>query len=99
MAGLKVSYAEMDSAAKRLKAKRDSIVGELNEARSLVSSLVSGGFVTEKASGKFDQASEKFTKGAKTTIESLDDMGTFLTQTASALQKVDAEIASKISAS
>lgn len=98
MAGLKVSYSEMDAAATKLKAKRDSIVTELEDARKLVTSLVAGGFVTEKASGKFDQASEKFTRGAKTTIESLNEMATFLTQTAKALQQVDADIAAKITA-
>lgn len=93
---ISVSYSEMESAAARLAAQRVSIEQELQKARRQVQSLVQGGFVTQHASTKFDQASERFVRGATEVMSGLGDLSTYLQQTAKTMQEVDQNLARRI---
>ncbi|MCD7101838.1 WXG100 family type VII secretion target [Pseudoclavibacter sp. 13-3] len=98
MAGssISVSYDELQGAAARLESQKQTIIGELDRARSQIAELVGGGFVTQHASGKFNTATEQFVTGSQRAMEGLADLGQYLRQTASALQQVDQELASRI---
>jgi len=96
MANLNVTYEEMTSAAGRLTTGKDDIVGKLNELKSLVDGLVSGGYVTEKSSVAFSNAYQEFTTGATKTIEGLEGMSSFLKSASQALADTDQQLASAL---
>jgi len=96
MANLNVTYGDMTSAAQRLTAGKDDITAKLHELQSLVNNLVSGGFVTDTASGAFHSSYEEFTKGTTQAVNGLDGMSQFLNKAADALQNVDQQLAQGI---
>lgn len=93
---LSVSYEDLRGAAARLEATKESIVTALEQARSLIGDLVSQGFVTQHASGRFHTASERFVTGSRQAMEGLTELGRYLTQTSAALEQVDHDLAAKI---
>lgn len=96
MANINVSYAEMEQSASQLGAGRDEITEKLRMLQTQISNLVSSGFVTDQASGKFNAAYNEYTVGANTVVAKLSEIQNFLTQTASALREMDAQIAARI---
>lgn len=96
MANITVSYAEMQQAARQLGSGRDEITAKLQSMQLKIKELVSSGFATDKASGKFEAAYAEYTKGAKTVIQKLAEIESFLEQTAKAMAEMDAQIASRI---
>lgn len=96
MANLSVTYDDMKDAATRLKAGEQEINARLAQLRSLVDSLVSGGYVTDKSSVAFDRGYAEFTDGAKKTISGLDGMSTYLTKAAELLQQTDSDLANAL---
>ena len=96
MANLNVSYTEMTSRADQLAAGREEINTTLQRLQAQINALVTQGFTTDQASGRFQEAVNRFTAGATNTIGGLDDLAGFLRTTASTLQDVDAQIASRI---
>jgi len=96
MANITVSYAEMQQAAKHLGSGRDEITAKLQSMQTKIKELVSSGFVTDKASSRFEVAYAEYTKSAKTVILKLDEIETFLNQTAKAMAEMDAQIAGRI---
>ncbi|HWU47592.1 MAG TPA: WXG100 family type VII secretion target [Humibacter sp.] len=96
MANMNVTYGEMTDAANRLISGKDDITSKLHELQSLVNNLVSGGFVTDAASGAFHTSYEQFTKGTQQAVDGLDGMSQFLTKAADALQNVDQQLAKGI---
>lgn len=95
-AGMQVTYSEMEAAAGRLEAQRALIEQELKKAQAQVTTLVSGGFVTRHASGKFDTASQQFVRGATDVMQGLGDLAKYLKQTSSALEQADRDLAARI---
>lgn len=96
MANINVSYAEMEQAGTQLGSGREEISQKLQQMQQLISSLVSSGFVTDQASGKFNDAYADYTTGANTVIAKLSEIQSFLTQTAAAMRDMDAQIAARI---
>lgn len=96
MSNIRVSYGEMESAAARLGAGREEITGKLQGMQAQIQELVSSGFVTDQASGRFDDAYRRYTQSANTLISQLDEIQRFLLQTAGAMRDLDAQIASRI---
>lgn len=96
MANINVSYAEMEQAGTQLGSGREEISQKLQQMQQLISSLVSSGFVTDQASGKFNEAYSEYTTSANTVISKLSEIQTFLTQTAAAMRDMDAQIAARI---
>lgn len=96
MANIHVSYAEMEQAATRLGAGRDEITERLRAMQVLIDELVASGFVTDQASGKFNAAYADYTHGANTVVQKISEIQQFLTQTASAMRDMDAQIAARI---
>ena len=96
MANVNVTYEEMRSAANKLKSGQSEIEGTLDQLKSLVEDLVSGGYVTDKSSKAFNSSYEEFNTGAKKTIEGLTGMGEYLTAAAQALEDTDEQLASSL---
>lgn len=97
MANMNVSYQELNSNADRLVAGRDEINTTLTKLQAQISALVSAGFTTDKSSGAFADAYNRFTTGAQNTIGGLNDLAQFLRTTAQTLGEVDAQLASRLS--
>ncbi|GAA1785751.1 WXG100 family type VII secretion target [Leucobacter iarius] len=96
MSNIKVSYAEIEQAASQLGSGREEITSKLQNMQSQIANLVSSGFVTDQASGKFNDAYTKYTQSANTLIAQLNEIQQFLTGTANAMRELDSQIASKI---
>lgn len=96
MANISVSYEELNSSAARLNSGRDDINTKLAELQSLITGLVSSGFVTDKSSGAFQASYEEFNRGAKVMINGLEGLGTYLRNAASTLSEVDAALAARL---
>lgn len=96
MANITVSYAEIERAAARLGSGRDEITQLLQALQAQIAELVSTGFVTDQASGRFHTAYQEYTASANTVVAKLSEIQAFLTQTASAIRDMDAQIAAKI---
>jgi WXG100 family type VII secretion target len=98
MAGtnVKVSYAEMQTAATKLGTGKTEITEKLRDLQTQIQNLVSSGFVTDLASKKFNTAYTTYTTSANTLIAQLTEIQSFLTGTAAAMQDLDTQIASKI---
>ncbi|MDO4241237.1 MAG: WXG100 family type VII secretion target [Microbacteriaceae bacterium] len=93
---LKVSYGEMETAAQQLETGREQITTQLMQMQQQIQGLISSGFVTEVASGRFASAFEQYTQGARTVIDQLTEIQGFLRTTATTLQETDAQIAARI---
>ena len=96
MANLNVTYGELTGKADQLATGRSEISETLTRLQGQIAALVAQGFVTDRSSGAFNDAYNRFTSGAQNTIGGLDDLATFLRTTATTLQDVDTQIASRI---
>jgi WXG100 family type VII secretion target len=96
MPNLNVTYGEMQDAATRLVNGEQDITSKLRELKSLVDSLISGGYVTDQSSVAFGNSYQEFNDGATKTIEGLEGMSMYLNKAAEALQQTDTELANAI---
>ena len=96
MANLNVTYQDMEDAAGRLTNGQNEIESKLSELKSLVDSLVSGGYVTDKSSKAFDASYAEFNDGATKTIAGLEGMSGFLKAAAQALGDTDTQLANSL---
>lgn len=96
MSNMKLSYDEMDAAAKDLDAGREEITQKLQGMQVKIQGLVASRFVTDQASGKFNEAYTRYTQSANTVIAQLTEISAFITGTANAGREFDSQIASKI---
>lgn len=96
MANLNVSYDAMENEASALMNGRQEIEGSLTALANRINGLVSNGFVTDSASGAFQQMYEEFTTSAKNTIASLDQIANTLKQMAQTMRETDEGLARSI---
>lgn len=97
MANITISYADIESAATHLGAGRDEISQQLRSLQARIGSLVTSGFVTDQASGRFHDAYAEYTASANSVVAKLTEIQGFLSQTASAIREMDQQIAARIS--
>jgi WXG100 family type VII secretion target len=93
MPNLNVTYGDMQDAAGRLVNGEQDIESKLRELKSLVDSLISGGYVTDQSSVAFGNSYQEFNDGATKTIEGLNGMSDYLNKASDALQQTDSELA------
>jgi WXG100 family type VII secretion target len=86
-----VRYEELQSTAGQLRTGREEITTNLTRLRSLVDGLVSSGFVTDMASGRFQQSYTQWNTGATNVIQGLDGMSAFLDQAIARHEQLDSE--------
>ncbi|MBK0422062.1 WXG100 family type VII secretion target [Leucobacter sp. CSA2] len=96
MTSIRVSYGEIEAAASQLAAGREEITQKINSLQAQIQSLVGSGFVTEHASGKFQEAFTKYAANASGLIAHLGEIQQFLVGAAQAMRELDAQIASRI---
>ncbi len=96
MANLNVTYADMQDAAKRIDAGQSDIETKLRELKTLVDSLVTGGYVTDSSSKAFESSYTEFNDGATKTISGLEGISQYLNAAAEALRSTDEELARSI---
>ena len=96
MANINVSYGEMELAATQLGSARDEITQKLQAMQAQIGRLVSSGFVTDQASGRFNDAYTRYTASANNVINQLTEIQNFLTQTTLTMREMDAQLAAKI---
>jgi len=96
MANLNVTYGDMQDAAGRLANGQKEINGQLSQLKSLVDSLVSGGYVTDQSSVAFGSSYQEFNDGATKTIAGLEGMSTYLRKASEALQQTDSDLANAL---
>lgn len=93
MTNLSVSYDDMNTAAGQLDTGKGALEDKLNELQRLIDTLVTGGFVTDSASGAFNDSYMQFTTGATQTVGGLTGLSNFLRSAASTLGDADEQIA------
>lgn len=96
MANMNVTYSEMQSEASALRNGQQEIITQLNSLRNRINNLVTNGFVTDSASGAFQQMYDNFNNGATQTINALDQIASTLEGIANALQETDQALARQI---
>lgn len=96
MPNLNVSYEQMEGASTKLSQGREEIYQKLDYLRNEIQSLVSTGFVTDRASGAFNEAYERFTNGARNTVQGLDEVSAFLRRVVSTMRETDNQLAGAI---
>lgn len=93
MANVNVTYQEMRDAATKLNAGKEEINAKLADLRAYISNLVSSGFVTDQASVRFSETYNNYTTAATQTIDALENLASYLTQAAQAMQDTDTQLA------
>ncbi|GGK95888.1 WXG100 family type VII secretion target [Mangrovihabitans endophyticus] len=96
MANLNITYAEMSDSATRMRNNKDEIDSRLTECKSIVDSLTGSGFVTDQASGKFDEVHTEFVNSANEVMESLDLLSQWLDKAVDALRDMDSQLANSL---
>ena len=96
MANLNVTYAEMSDSATRMRNNKNDIDSRLTECKSIVDQLTASGFVTDQASGKFDEVHTEFVNSANTVMETLEQLSTWLDKAVDALQDMDTQLAGSL---
>ena len=95
---INVRYDDLQRTATQLNAGREEMIAQLNKLKGLVDSLVSSGFVTDQASGRFQQSYQQWNTGASNVIQGLEGMTGFLNQAIARHQQLDAELGRAASA-
>ncbi|MDR3128370.1 MAG: WXG100 family type VII secretion target [Bifidobacteriaceae bacterium] len=93
---INVSYEQLQLAAANISQGRDSIYNELDILKNRIEELVSSGFVTDQASGVFHEAFNRFSTGARSTIQGLDEVIRFLRAAEQTLKDTDAQLAASL---
>jgi len=96
MANVHVDYQQVQTSATQLKTAKEDINTQLMRLKSLVDGLVGSGFITDQASGKFQQSYEQWTTGAKNVIEGLEGMSSFLTTAIAQHQQLDQTLSQQL---
>ena len=96
MPDVKVTYAEMQAAARQLQAGEQTIEGDLSRLRRLVDNLVAGGYVTDASSTQFEASYAQFSNGATKMIQGLTGMAQYLDEAVKAFSETDAQLAASL---
>ncbi len=96
MANVNVTFSDMKTAASQLITGKGELEDKLNQLQRLVQDLVSSGFVTDSASGAFNDSYTQFTQGATQAVGGIQGLSDYLNAAADALQNTDSELANAI---
>jgi WXG100 family type VII secretion target len=96
MANMNVTYQEMSDSANTMRNNKADIDDKLNQCKTIVDNLTHSGFVTDQASGKFDDVHTQFVNSANTAMETLDQLSQWLDKAVSAMQDMDTQLAGSL---
>lgn len=92
MPNVSVDYQQLQSSAAQLTSGQQEVESQLGRLKTMIDNLVSSGFVTDQASGKFQQSYEQWNTGARNVIAGLEGMSTFLKQAIQQHQQLDSQL-------
>ena len=93
---VRVTYQEMLDTATKLRNNKNEVVARLTDCKRIVEGLVANGFVTQQASGKFDEVSTKFVTSSKEAMETLETLSGWLDKAVEALRQMDQDMANSL---
>ena len=96
MANINMTYQELESQASQFDSRRQEMEGILTQLMNQVNSLTGSGFVTDQASGAFNESYSQFTTGTKAAVDGLIGMSQFLRNAAQMMSDLDAQLAAGI---
>ncbi|KOU34896.1 WXG100 family type VII secretion target [Streptomyces sp. WM6378] len=96
MANLNVTYQEMSDSASKMRNNKADIDAKLTECKNIVDGLTSSGFVTEQASGKFEETHTEFVTSANQVMESLDQLSQWLDKAVDAMRDMDQQLSGSL---
>lgn len=96
MANINVTYEAMESEAQALLSGKQEIEGSLTNLANRINNLVASGFVTDSASGAFQNMYQEYTTSARSTIASLEQIAQTLRQMAATMQETDQQLANSV---
>lgn len=96
MANLNITYAEMSDSATRMRNNKNDIDARLNECKSIVNNLTRSGFVTDQASGRFDEIHTEFANSADQVMSTLEQLSRWLDKAVQAMQDMDSQLANSL---
>jgi WXG100 family type VII secretion target len=96
MANLNITYTEMSDSATRMRNNKNDIDARLTECKSIVDNLTGSGFVTDQASGKFDEVHTEFVNTANQLMENLELLSEWLDKAVEALRDMDTQLAGSL---
>lgn len=99
MANLNVTYEEMSDSATRMRNNKSDIDSKLSECKTIVDNLTHSGFVTEQASGKFDDVHSQFISSANQAMETLDQLSQWLDKAVDAMRDMDTQLSTSLNQS
>jgi WXG100 family type VII secretion target len=92
VANVHVDYQELQRSSSQLKSGQQDVESQLARLKSMIDNLVASGFVTDQASGKFQQSYDQWNSGAKNVIQGLQGMSSFLEKAIAQHQQLDSEL-------
>jgi WXG100 family type VII secretion target len=92
MANVHVDYAQLQTSSAQLTAGQQEVEAQLAKLNSMIQNLVSSGFVTDQASGKFQQSYEQWNGGARNVIGGLNGMSAFLKNAVAQHEALDQQL-------
>ena len=97
MANVNVTYEELENSARYLQAGQGDLQSKLADLKSHIDSLTQSGFVTDAASGTYNETYAQFTNGANATISALEHLSAYLMQAAQTMQSADQQLSQTFS--
>ena len=92
MANVHVDYQQLQTSSAQLAAGQQEVESQLQKLKSMIDGLVSSGFVTDQASGRFQQSYEQWNTGARNVIGGLNGMSSFLKNAMAQHQSLDQQL-------
>lgn len=96
MPNLNVTYAEMSDAATKMRREKDEVDAKLNECKNVVDQLTNTGFVTDQASGRFEDIHTEFVQSANTVMNTLEQLSQWLDKAVDAMRDMDSQMAGSL---
>ncbi len=96
VADVRVTYQEMLDTATRLRNNKTEVDARLTDCKKIVEGLVSNGFVTRQASGKFDEVSTRFITSSKEAMETLETLSGWLDKAVESMRRMDQEMSDSL---
>lgn len=96
MSNVNVTFADMKDAAGRLRNGQHEMETKLQELGTIIDNLVGSGFVTDQASGAYQEQFHQFQTGTKQAVDALEGLATYLEKAADALADTDTQLANSI---
>ena len=96
MPNLNVTYEEMSDSASRMRNDKSDIDSKIADCKSIVDTLTASGFVTDQASGKFDEVHTQFVNSANQLMDSLEQLSQWLDKAVQSMQDMDTQLAQSL---